>query len=449
MTRALYLLDPEPSAPWAPFAGARPLSELRAGAHLVRERWEAFVGVETAEIFTLPHLAGFVEPGVPTVSARRPVTGPAIIGSSTFAPRGVAPPLPDGPLRLTCRGVTVGWGVGAGAQWDGPVAQAPVVEVPGLVLHGAYDLIPALEQLLGEDLRALLGESDPVPRGSTVLGDPGLLGLRGAVVEPGTVFDTRGGPIVLEAGVQVASGARLTGPLWAGVNTQLLGGPIKGSAIGPHCRVRGELASCVFLGYANKAHDGFVGHSVIGRWANLGAGTITSNLKNTYGPVRLDVGGTPLESGLQFLGSLIGDHAKTAIGTAPRSTSRPSPGGRAGRAGQARDPGGSAKTAFSRSPSAFCRGATSSWTRSPASCSGASTIGPRAEPDPTALATPPAFASPAPAAHIVRLALERAAWWTPINTGESASSSCTSSSAQARWASCGRRTTLSSAATSR
>ena len=315
MTRALYLLDPEPSAPWAPFAGARPLSELRAGAHLVRERWEAFVGVETAEIFTLPHLAGFVEPGVPTVSARRPVSGPAIIGSSTFAPRGVAPPLPDGPLRLTCRGVTVGWGVGAGAQWDGVVAQAPAVEVPGLVLHGAYDLIPALEQLLGEDLGALLGESDPVPRGSTVLGDPGLLGLRGAVVEPGTVFDTRGGPIVLEAGVQVASGARLTGPLWAGVNTQLLGGPIKGSAIGPHCRVRGELASCVFLGYANKAHDGFVGHSVIGRWANLGAGTITSNLKNTYGPVRLDVGGTPLESGLQFLGSLIGDHAKTAIGT--------------------------------------------------------------------------------------------------------------------------------------
>jgi hypothetical protein len=71
----------------------------------------------------------------------------------------------------------------------------------------------------------------------------------------------------------------------------------------------------VFLGYANKAHDGFVGHSVIGRWANLGAGTITSNLKNTYGRVRLDVAGTPLDTGLQFLGSLIGDHAKTAIGT--------------------------------------------------------------------------------------------------------------------------------------
>jgi hypothetical protein len=58
-----------------------------------------------------------------------------------------------------------------------------------------------------------------------------------------------------------------------------------------------------------------VGHSVIGRWVNLGAGTITSNLKNTYGRVRLDVAGTPVDTGQQFVGSLIGDHAKTAIGT--------------------------------------------------------------------------------------------------------------------------------------
>jgi hypothetical protein len=71
----------------------------------------------------------------------------------------------------------------------------------------------------------------------------------------------------------------------------------------------------VFLGYANKSHDGFVGCSVLGRWVNLGAGTITSNLKSTYGPVRLDVAGTRLETGLMFLGSLFGDHAKTAIGT--------------------------------------------------------------------------------------------------------------------------------------
>ena len=311
----LYLLDPEPAPAWTPFAGARPLSELRAGAHLIRERWEAFVGTATTEIMALPHLAGFVEPGVPPVTARHPIAGAAIIGSSTFAPRGIAPAFPDGPFRLSCKGVTVGWGVGPGATWDGPQPHAAAVEVSGVVLHGVYDLVPALDRLLAEDLLALVGDGDAIPRGSTVIGDPGLLALHGAAIEPGVVFDTTAGPVVLESGVDVRAGTRLDGPLWAGANTQLLGGPIKASAIGPHCKIRGELASCAFLGYANKAHDGFVGSSVIGRWANLGAGTITSNLKNTYGAVRLDVAATSIETGLQFLGSLIGDHAKTAIGT--------------------------------------------------------------------------------------------------------------------------------------
>jgi hypothetical protein len=78
--------------------------------------------------------------------------------------------------------------------------------------------------------------------------------------------------------------------------------------------VHGELSTTALLGFANKSHYGFVGHSVLGRWVNLGAGTTTSNLKSTYGPVRLQVAGTSLETGHQFLGSLFGDHAKTAVG---------------------------------------------------------------------------------------------------------------------------------------
>src|SRR5205823_4988746 len=274
VTHALYLLDPDPAPAWAPFAGARPLCELRAGAHLIRERWETFIGAESSAIFALPHLAGFAEAGVPLVAARRPVPGPAVIGSSTFAPRGLAPSLPEGAFRLTSGGVTVGWGVGAGATWDGPQPHAAAIEVPGVVHHGVYDLVPALEQLLPDDLRALLGDSDPLPPGSAVLGDPAAIALRDAAVEPGVVFDVRNGPVVLESGAEVRAGARLEGPLWVGANAHVLGGPVRASAIGPRTNARGELSSCVFLGYANKAHDGFVGHCVIGRWANLGAGKI-------------------------------------------------------------------------------------------------------------------------------------------------------------------------------
>jgi UDP-N-acetylglucosamine diphosphorylase / glucose-1-phosphate thymidylyltransferase / UDP-N-acetylgalactosamine diphosphorylase / glucosamine-1-phosphate N-acetyltransferase / galactosamine-1-phosphate N-acetyltransferase len=115
--------------------------------------------------------------------------------------------------------------------------------------------------------------------------------------------------------VEVRHGTRLEGPVFVGPRTRILGGYIRGSVFGPECRVRGEIGSSVFLGYANKAHDGFVGHSVLGHWVNLGAGTTTSNLKNTYGVVRLTAGGEQIETGRLNVGTFFGDHAKTAIGT--------------------------------------------------------------------------------------------------------------------------------------
>jgi len=129
------------------------------------------------------------------------------------------------------------------------------------------------------------------------------------------VFDVRPGPVVLEKGAEVRSGTRIEGPTFVGADTRILGGYVRSSVFGPKCRVRGEVAGSVFLGYANKAHDGFVGHSVLGHWVNLGAGTTTSNLKNTYGLVRLNVEGEQIETGRLNVGTFFGDHAKTAIGT--------------------------------------------------------------------------------------------------------------------------------------
>jgi len=104
-------------------------------------------------------------------------------------------------------------GSGKGCHLGRPQPHAAAIEVPGVVLHGTYDLVPALEQLLAEDLRGLLGESDALPMGSTVLGDPAAIALRDAAVEPGVVFDVRNGPVVLESGAEVRAGSRLEGPV--------------------------------------------------------------------------------------------------------------------------------------------------------------------------------------------------------------------------------------------
>src|SRR5206468_2886065 len=83
----------------------------------------------------------------------------------------------------------------------------------------------------------------------------------------------------------------------------------------PGCRIAGEVEECIWQRWSNKRHHGFVGHSVIGEWVNLGALTTTSDLKNNYGPVRAWAGGAERDSGLTKLGAVIGAHVKTGIGT--------------------------------------------------------------------------------------------------------------------------------------
>lgn len=312
----IYCLEPaEPGDRWLPFSGVRPIAELRAGAFLIGERWRRLLGGELAGVIS-PATPRFADVGSLPVVDRASIVGPAIVVRSTFAPIGTELVLPPGVPGLTSKGATVGWLVAAGQRWAGPESVLDGFEIRGMPLEQTADLIAACERLLEDDCASHRDDGgDTVPAGCVVLGDPAGLVVRTASVEPHVVFDVRKGPIVLEADSVVRAGTRLEGPLYVGSHSWLLGGAIRHSAIGPHCRVHGEVSSSVFLGYSNKSHEGFLGHSVVGQWTNLGAGTITSNLKNTYGPIRLDGPNGRMETGRMLLGSLIGDHAKTGIGT--------------------------------------------------------------------------------------------------------------------------------------
>lgn len=137
-------------------------------------------------------------------------------------------------------------------------------------------------------------------------------------LQPHVVFDTSRGSVILDEGVTIRSMSVLGGPCYIGAGSTISAqSDIRpGTVIGPQCKVGGEVSASLFQGYSNKSHTGFLGDSFVGEWVNLGAGTITSNLKNTYGQVRVSKGsGRAQETGRQFLGSIIGDHVKTAIGT--------------------------------------------------------------------------------------------------------------------------------------
>jgi UDP-N-acetylglucosamine diphosphorylase/glucosamine-1-phosphate N-acetyltransferase len=312
---SLFLLEPEnPGAAWAPFAGAAPLSTLRVGGWTAAERWvRAFgsgsaSGIITPDRYPLPNgSVPFVDPGE--------VRGPAWIVDVTFAP---AIPMRQvgGAKRLLFNQRAVAWRLDPGETWSGPHDSGDGMVIDGLPMQGAWDLVTALEKFLFSDTLADLERGgDSAPDGSIVIGNPAAIAIRGATVEPGVVFDVQRGAVILEQGVTVKSGTRLEGPCWIREGTVVNGGAIKHVSVGSHCRVHGEMSTTVINGYSNKAHDGFVGHTAIGSWVNLGAGTITSNLKNTYGPVRVEPAGERFDTGRMMLGSLIGDHAKTAIGT--------------------------------------------------------------------------------------------------------------------------------------
>ena len=122
---------------------------------------------------------------------------------------------------------------------------------------------------------------------------------------------------IIEEGVALGANAVIIGPCYIGPRTQVT--PLSliraGTTIGSDCKVGGEIANSILMGCTNKAHDGYLGDSFLGEWVNFGAGTTTSNLKNTYGDIQVQVGSRSMPTGRQFLGSLVGDHTKTAIGT--------------------------------------------------------------------------------------------------------------------------------------
>jgi len=139
---------------------------------------------------------------------------------------------------------------------------------------------------------------------------------KGVKVESYVVLDAREGPIYIGEGTKVQSGARIEGPTFIGKDTIIVGGAQvrEGSNIGDVCRVGGEFEESVMHGYSNKYHAGFIGHAYIGEWVNIGAMTTNSDLKDTYGTVKVTIGDKRVDTGLKKVGCFIADMVKTSIG---------------------------------------------------------------------------------------------------------------------------------------
>jgi len=146
---------------------------------------------------------------------------------------------------------------------------------------------------------------------------PGVFAADSVTVADSAAFHVKDGPVVFERDVEVRDFTYFEGPVHVGARSRVIerASLKENVCVGETCKIGGEVEASIIESYTNKQHHGFLGHSYVGSWVNLGAGTSNSDLKNTYGEVRLEFPHRRVDTGMQFLGCVIGDYAKSAINT--------------------------------------------------------------------------------------------------------------------------------------
>ena len=296
-----------------PLTYTRPTALLCVGITTIDEKWRAMLGEATFSYLTVPYLkkkfplkgrrenllvAGHVIP-TPELAQQALELAPGealMVGEDLIAFNGNARDFDD---RHFTRVVF-------------PAA-------PPRILHILPDIFKFNGEVMEQDFDRLTAgrQSQQLSSTNVVVGDPNRIFIEeGACVE-GAFLNTTQGCIYLGRDVEVMEGACIRAPFAACHDAKVrMGTKVYGATtLGPHTKIGGEVENSVFIGYSNKAHDGFLGDAVIGEWCNLGGGTTASNLKNDYSEIKLWDYPTQrfVRTGLQFCGLIMGDHSKTGV----------------------------------------------------------------------------------------------------------------------------------------
>ncbi len=312
-----------------PLGLTRHLSHLLVGTMTLRARAERALGDSTVTLHGRRHIRAYHGALGDAVTAPEETT--LFLNARVPALAELIASFPTSDEWILAHGSTVvaarlGPGAISRLDWEADALELPLhgdipvhqVEPP-IAYEYLWDLLTDNGARIAADaaLIARDGEEGVVMSGAHVMHRDNVILGYGSTVMPGAVIDAGPGPVIIGRGVEVMPNAVIEGPCYIGDGSRIkIGAKIYGqTSIGPSCKVGGEVENTIFIGFGNKQHDGFLGHSYLGAWVNLGADTNTSDLKNNYGTIRVKLAGREVNSGRMFLGSLIGDHAKTGINT--------------------------------------------------------------------------------------------------------------------------------------
>lgn len=344
---------------FAPLTLTRPVDELRIGVFTIHEKWQRYLNAGTmARIGRVPLTFLYNKPlpdngedviwinsrWLPDPEAVRAVS--SLKAKQLLRRNGTVLAVrlgPDDSRQCFENGISTFLGTEKKegrapskpeSSWDSEVARSKweirQSEIGLEVIHnGAGTLLSYLWDLFlfnDDEIRkdvALLRSVEPRPApefSGVIISHPEEVYAEEDVrVDPGTIIDASGGPVYLGRDVHIMAGCMIQGPAALCHHSVVRMGTkiYSGTTIGPVCKVAGEIQNVIMHSHSNKAHDGYLGNSLIGEWCNLGAHTTTSNLRNNYKPIKIPEWATGRihRTPIQFFGTVMGDHGKTAINT--------------------------------------------------------------------------------------------------------------------------------------
>ena len=318
----IILFDPDTRDQLLPLTYTRPVCELRVGILTIREKWEQWLKGKTSYI-TQDYLSDKYS---------------IVIGSDNFVINGAVLPNADLCSRidnlknneaLLKNGELIAARLDE-KQFFNLMEDNDIEELEGfelddelkyLTINHLWDIFTFNDAALKSDFNLITEgrTSAPLSKSNQIVGNAAQIFLEdGAVVEC-AILNTHKGPIYIGKNAEIMEGCIVRGGLALCEGSILkMGAKIYGATtIGPHSKVGGEVNNTVIIAHSSKAHEGYLGNSVLGEWCNIGADTNTSNLKNNYDEVKLWDYTTDgfIRTGLQFLGLIMGDHSKCAINT--------------------------------------------------------------------------------------------------------------------------------------
>ena len=297
-----------------PFTFTRPVADIRIGILTIREKWEKFLGSTTTTV-----TEEYLSDKFPMVELEQNV-----LINASFCP--------SENLVLLIKNLQENQAI---FYNDEPLAFyanedqeidfdaftiTQYTDDDVLRIENTWDIFEKNHQAIKRDYDVLTQgrTSEAIPQTTIAFNPEHIFIEKGAKVMCASLNATDG-PIYIGKDTVLMEGATIQGPFALCEHSSIkMGAKIYGgTTIGPHCKVAGEVANSVMMGYSNKGHDGYMGNSVLGHWCNLGADTNTSNLKNNYAQVRLWDYDTEkfAKTGTQFCGLMMGDHSKCGINT--------------------------------------------------------------------------------------------------------------------------------------